>query len=139
MINSGSFDTVVAQTAALGADTSALLSVKDALVNSNALAFYLPGYERILTMILHTALSLLVCYFVSRKKDLHGIVICLGCHWLTDFVPPIVTGMATEYLGNRISQTTATIIVYLWLTIIAAAAIGVIVKIKKCWKKPIEE
>ncbi len=139
MINSGSFDTVVAQTAALGADTSALLSVKDALVNSNALMFYMAGYERIVTMIAHTALSLLVCYFVSRKKDLRGIVICLGCHCLMDFVSPIVNGMATGYLGNRISQTTASIIVYLWLTIVAAVAIVAIFKIKKCWKESIEQ
>ena len=49
------------------------------------------------TMILHIALTMLVCYFVSRKKDFVGIVICLLLHWLVDFVTPLINGMATEY------------------------------------------
>ena len=133
MINSGTFDGIVEQTAALGVDTTSLVAVKDALINTNSAVFLLAGYERILTMILHVALSLMVCYFVSKKQDLKGILICLACHWMVDFIAPLVNGMATEYMGNMISQTTAYIIVYVFLTIVAVASVVSIMNIRKKW------
>lgn len=133
MINSGTFDDIVEQTAALGVDTASLIAIKDALIDTNSAVFLLAGYERILTMILHVALSLLVCYFVCKKQDLKGILICLVCHWMVDFVAPLVNGMATEYMGNMISQTTAYIIVYVFLTIVAVASVVSIMNIRKKW------
>lgn len=138
MINSGAFDGIVEQTAALGVDTNSLLAVKDALVNTNSAVFLLAGYERVLTMILHVALSLIVCYFVSKKQDIKGILICLVCHWMVDFIAPLVNGMATEYVGNMISQITAYIIVYLFLTGAAVVSIFAIINIKKKWNNNIE-
>lgn len=133
MINSGTFDGIVEQTAALGVDTASLIAIKDALIDTNSAVFLLAGYERILTMILHVALSLLVCYFVCKKQDLKGILICLVCHWMVDFVAPLVNGMATEYMRNMISQTTAYIIVYVFLTIVAVASVMAIMNIRKKW------
>ncbi len=133
MINSGTFDGIVEQTAALGVDTASLIAIKDALIDTNSAVFLLAGYERILTMILHVALSLLVCYFVCKKQDLKGILICLVCHWMVDFVAPLVNGMATEYMRNMISQTTAYIIVYVFLTIVAVASVVSIMNIRKKW------
>ena len=133
MINSGAFDGIVEQTAALGVDTASLIAIKDALIDTNSAVFLLAGYERILTMILHVALSLLVCYFVCKKQELKGILICLVCHWMVDFVAPLVNGMATEYMGNMISQTTAYIIVYVFLTIVAVASVMAIMNIRKKW------
>lgn len=133
MINSGTFDGIVEQTAALGVDTASLIAIKDALIDTNSAVFLLAGYERILTMILHVALSLLVCYFVCKKQDLKGIFICLVCHWMVDFVAPLVNGMATEYMRNMISQTTAYIIVYVFLTIVAVASVMAIMNIRKKW------
>ncbi|MBQ6995396.1 MAG: YhfC family intramembrane metalloprotease [Lachnospiraceae bacterium] len=134
MINSGTFDGIVEQTAALGVDTTSLVAVKDALINTNSAVFLLAGYERILTMILHVALSLMVCYFVSKKQDLKGILICLACHWMVDFIAPLVNGMATEYMGNMLSQTTAYIIVYVFLTAVAVVSVVAILNIRKNWK-----
>lgn len=134
MINSGTFDGIVEQTAALGVDTTSLVAVKDALINTNSAVFLLAGYERILTMILHVALSLMVCYFVSKKQDLKGILICLACHWMVDFIAPLVNGMATEYMGNMLSQTTAYIIVYVFLTAVAVVSAVAILNIRKNWK-----
>lgn len=133
MINSGAFDGIVEQTAALGVDTASLIAIKDALIDTNSAVFLLAGYERILTMILHVALSLLVCYFVCKKQELKGILICLVCHWMVDFVAPLVNGMATDYMGNMISQTTAYIIVYVFLTIVAVASVMAIMNIRKKW------
>ena len=134
MINSGAFDGMVEQTAALGVDTTSLVAVKDTLIHANSAVFLLAGYERVLTMILHIALSLSVCYFVSKKQDIKGILICLACHWMVDFVAPLINGMATEYLGNVISQTTSYIIVYVFLTAVAVLSVVAILHIRKKWR-----
>ncbi|MBO5071048.1 MAG: YhfC family intramembrane metalloprotease [Roseburia sp.] len=130
LINSGSFDTVVEQTAALGVDTSSLVSVKEALIGTESYVFLLAGYERILTMILHVVLSLLVCYFVSRGKDWQGIVTCLVCHWLVDFVSAAVSGI--------VSGTVAYVIIYIFLTIVAVVSVLGIRSIKRSWKNGIK-
>lgn len=135
MINTGTFDTMVEQTAALGVDTSSLVAVKESLLSTSSAMFLLAGYERILTIIFHTAMSLVVCYFVSRKKDLFGIGICLVCHCLMDFTAVFVNGMTTEYLGNVISTSTAYVIIYIFMTVAAIAAILGIRKIKNEWTK----
>lgn len=134
MINSEAFDGILEQTAALGVDTTSLLAIKDALINTNSTIFLLAGYERILTMILHVALSLVVCYFVSKKQDIKGLFICLVSHWMVDFIAPLINGMATEYLGNIISQKTAYIIVYLYLTAVAVVSVVAILNIRKRWR-----
>ena len=135
MINGGSFDSMVEQTAALGVDTTSLLAIQDSLLHMNSGMYLLAGYERILTMILHVALSLLVCYYVSRKEDWKGIIICLLCHCLVDFTAPFVNGCATEYLGNIISTSTAYLIAYVFLTLIAVASVLVIRNVNKKWKE----
>lgn len=134
MINSGAFDSIVEQTAALGVDTTSLVAIKDSLLHTNPAMFLLAGYERILTIILHIALSLLVCYFVSKKEDIKGILICMACHTLVDFTAPLVNGFATEYMGNKITTSTAYIIVYVFMTAVAAVSILVIRKIKRAWQ-----
>lgn len=134
MINTGAYDLMVEQTAALGVDTSALLSAKEQLIETSASLFLLAGYERILTMILHVALSLLVCYFVSCKKDFVGIGICLVIHMLVDFVSPVINGLATPYLGSKLSITASYVLVYGFLTVVAVGSLLVIRKIKKSWK-----
>ncbi len=134
MINTGTYDVMVEQTAALGVDTSALLSAKEQLIETSSSLFLLAGYERILTIILHIALSLLVCYFVSRKKDFTGIGICLVIHMLVDFVSPVINGLTTPYLGSKISVTTSYVLVYGFLTAVAVCSVLLIRKIKKSWK-----
>lgn len=134
IINSGSFDTIVGQTAALGADTTSLLALRETFLNATSLPMYLAGYERLLTMIVHVALSLLVCYYISIKKGLKGMGICLGLHCALDFVPPVISGMANGYVGNFISVTTSQVITYIYLTAMAGFAIFFILKIKAQFK-----
>lgn len=135
MINGGTFDSIVEQTAALGADTSSLLVVKESLLQANPGIFLLAGYERILTMIFQVALSLLVCYYVSRKEDWKGILICLLCHWIVDFVSPLINGCASAYMGNLISTKTAYVIIYAFLTAVVVVSVLGIMKIKKKWNQ----
>ncbi len=133
MINTGRFDSIIEQTAALGADTSGLTAARDALLTSSPVLFYLAGYERILTMILQTALSLIVCYFVWKKKDITGIIICLVIHTLADFITPLISGYASSYMGNKLSTSAACVIIYVFLTVLAAVSVFIILKIKKKW------
>lgn len=132
MINTGAYDVMVEQTAALGVDVSQLWAVKDSLINSSPGLFLLAGYERVLTVILHIALTLVVCYYVSRKKDIQGVLICLVCHFAVDFIAPIMNALATDYLGNVISVTTSYVLAYAFLTVVAVVSLLVIRRIKQC-------
>lgn len=108
-------------------------SVPATLIDTPWYLYLAGGYERVLTMIAHIAMTMVVFYFVSRGKDVIGILISLGWHTTIDFFVPLLNGFATEYLGNRISQNTAYVLVYVLLTIIALIACVVILKLKKCW------
>lgn len=127
MINTGAFDTMIESTAQMGVDTQALLDVKSALIDTAPSMFLLAGYERILTMILHVAMTVLVFYFVYKKKSAIGIVLCLLIHTVIDFVPAFLVGI--------LSANIAYIITYAFLTIMAIVGIIVLVVIKKKWKK----
>lgn len=110
-----------------------MLAVQKILTGSGPVIYYLAGYERILTMIFHVAMSLLVCYFVWKGKGIKGILICLALHTAADFVTPLLNGLATPYLGSVVSQNTAYVLVYLYLTAIAVGSIVFIIKMRKEW------
>ena len=136
MINSGSFDAMVAQTGAMALPNAAELveqlnQVKTALIETPAYAFYLAGYERILCVLFHTAMSLLVCYMVSKNKALLGIGIAFAAHFAVDFVSPVINGLATPYLGNAISQGTAYVLVCGFLTAVATGSVALIVRLRR--------
>lgn len=133
MINTNTFNAVVEQTSAQGIDTSSLTAVKEQLIATTSSTFLLSGFERILTITVHIGLTVLIWYFVKHKKDIIGILICLLAHFAFDFVGGFVQGLATDYLGNAISMTTAYIIIYSFLTAAAVASVVFIVKIRKKW------
>lgn len=140
MINLGSFqgmieDAILSSTSSGPAVAEQLIAVMDSLVETPSYLFYLAGYERILTVILHTAMSLLVCFLVYKKKALLGVSIAFVMHFLVDFVAPLINGLATPYLGNVISQGTAYVIIYMFLTVVAIGSIIVIVMIGKKWRR----
>ena len=137
MINSGAFDVLYDPTMISFGDEGALneqlFQIKKALVETPAYAFYLAGYERILCVLFHTAMSLLVCYMVYKKKALLGVGIAFVAHFFVDFVSPVINGLATPYLGNVISQRTAYVLVYGVLTAVAAVSVAIIGKIRKLY------
>lgn len=139
MINTGAINAVIAQTEAMGVDTSSIYTLVDTLINTSPFMFCLGGYERVLTMIAHTAMSLLVCYFVWKKQDIKGIGICLVVHTLLDGVSAVVSGMATPYMGSMISQNVSYVIIYVFLTVIAVASVVVIRKIKNSFESSLEQ
>lgn len=138
MINAGEWQGLLETIKAAGDNSvyEAYASVEAALIETPWYLYLAAGYERILTVIAHIAMTLIVFYFVSRKKDILGIVICVGFHTAIDFFVPLANGLASEYMGNRISQSTAYIVTYALLTFIAVAAVFIMIRLKKMWISP---
>ena len=136
MINLGSFQGMIQDALRTSGPEVAeqLIMVMDSLVETPSYLFYLAGYERVLTVIFHTAMSLLVCYLVYKKKAVLGVSIAFVAHFLVDFIAPLINGLATPYLGSVISEGTAYVIIYSFLTVFAIASFVVIVMIGKKWK-----
>lgn len=133
MIQNGSFDGLIAQTAASGTDVSSLYAAKDALLNTPPLLFLLAGYERILTMVCHCAMSLMVCWGVWQERPGKSVLACLLFHTLLD---------STAILHNLVapfSQTAAYVLIYALLTAAAALAIVIIRTIHRRWNAALQE
>lgn len=131
MINGGTYDLIIEQSAAMGVDVSSLYAAKDALISTPAYMFGLAGYERILTMICHVAMTLLVCYFVAKKQTLKGVLISLVLHTVLDSASGLINGLSTPYMGEVISQNMSYVLIYGFLTIMTALCVVMIVKLKK--------
>lgn len=134
MINSGAIEMVIAQTEAMGVDVTPVYALVETLVNGPAYLYLLAGYERILAMIGHVAMTLVVFYFMSKEETLKGIGICVLYHFIMDSMVGIIGGLATPYLGSLVSLNVSYVITYVFLTAMAAVAIVAIVKIRAAWK-----
>ena len=128
MINSGAFDTIVAQTAALGVDVSQLELIKQQLLTASPGLFLLAGLERILAMTGHVAMSMLVCYGVAHRKVSICLLLCLGIHTLMDL---------TAGISLALPQSVAYPIIYAVLTLMAVLSLFVIREIFRRWKKEV--
>lgn len=132
MMQNGSFDALAAQTAAAGADTTALLAARDVLNTTPAWLFLLGGYERLTTMLAHAAMSILVCWGVHTGKPLKPSLWCLGIHTFIDGVAGLCMVMATPQVG-LLSQTTSYRIIYPILTAVAVLCWFIIRRIHQMW------
>lgn len=128
LINSGSFDAVIAQTAAAGIDVTQLEMIRTQLLTTSPALFLLAGYERILTMVCHAAMSMIVCYGVFRKNLLPCMLLCLGIHTLMDLSAGISLAM---------SQSIAYPIIYCILSTVAVCALVIIRYIHHRWDKEV--
>lgn len=140
MINAGAWESMLAEikvTAEQMGDMSIYQiyeTVPQQLMDTPWYLYLAAGYERILTMIAHIAMTMIVFYFVSKKKDLTGILICLLCHTVLDFVSAVMSGLATDYLGNVLSQNAAYVCIYVFLTIAAVASVFYLMRMRNVWK-----
>lgn len=128
LINTGAFDSTVAEVVAAGADPSQLYALRDTLLTASPALYLLGVLERLLAMTCHVAMSMLVCYGVHRGKPLQGALICLGIHTLID-----LTAGISLLIGTVLTQTTAYWIIYTILTVAAALSIGIVRNIRGSW------
>ncbi len=134
MINTGTFDSMMQQAAAqAGVDIAQFDALKDSLINTAAPLYLLGIWERAMTVILHLFLSMLVCYFVMKKRPLIGILLCLAIHTLVDSMGVIGQGLATPYLGEVISMNMMYVIAEGFITVVAIGSIFGILKLRKKW------
>lgn len=128
MINTGSFDAMVAQTAAMGVDVAQLELIRTQFLTTSPLLFALAGLERLLAMTGHAAMSMVVCYGVAHRKVLPCVLICLGIHTLMDL---------TAGISLVLPQNVAYLIIYTILIAMAAISIALILDICRRWKKEV--
>ncbi len=127
-INSGSFDALLTQ---VPADQAAYLeSIRLSLTTMSPGMFLLAGFERLLTMIVHAALSMLACWGVKTGKTGRCLLICLGLHTFID-----LTAGISLLSGTVLSQTAAYTIVFAILTAVAVLSVFIIRNICKKWQE----
>lgn len=131
MINSGAFDGVLAEAAAMGVDVSQLELIRDQLITYPSALFLLNGFERILAMTAHVAMSMLVCYGVAHHKALPCALVCLGIHTMID-----LTAGLTLVLPQSVSYP----IIYAILVAVAGVSVWIVQKIRRRWQSaPLKE
>ena len=126
MINSGSFEALIAQSAALGVDVSQLELIRSQLIGSSPALFLLAGFERLLAMINHLAMSTLVCYGVAHKKTGVCLLLCLVMHTVLD----LSTGISLV-----LPQNTAYLLIYAILTVMAVLSLLILKRLHSLWRK----
>lgn len=126
MINSGYFDYLIAQTAGLGVDISQLELIRTQLAEMSPALFLLAGFERVLAMTAHVAMSVLVCYGVSQRKTGSCVLLCLGIHTFIDL---------TAGISLVLPQHIAYPVIYTILIAVAAASVLILKRIRRNWKE----
>lgn len=137
MINTGYFDSLFAQVQGLSGEqlelaVSQLEMIRTQLVEYPAGMFLLGGFERILAMTAHTAMSMVVCYGVAHGKTLPCMLVCLGIHTLID-----LTAGIQLLAGTVLSQTAAYIMIYAVLIVVALISLLIIRELLRRWKKEV--
>ncbi len=125
MINNGTFDALLAQTAALGVDVSQLELIRTQLISTTPGLFLLGGLERLLTMVCHLAMSALVCYGVAHKRTGICLLLCLALHTLLDL---------SAGISLVLPQSLAYPIIYAILFIMSIASVLILKKLHSLWK-----
>ena len=124
MINSGQFDTMIVQTAGAGVDVSQLELIRTQLVGTAPVMFLLAGFERLLAMTGHAAMSVLVCYGVAHKKVGICVLLCLGIHTLMDL---------TAGISMVLPQNVAYPIIYVILSVMAVVSVVILRNLRGRW------
>lgn len=98
-----------------------------------AYAYLLDGYGSMLSMIMYIAVSLIVCYFVYKKKSIIGVLIA----FVASFLAELLKGKMISYVTIIMAAGTkgaAYMVKYSLLTVITVVAIVFIILICKKWK-----
>lgn len=130
MVNSSAFDGLIAQTAAMGVDVSQLELIRTQLLSTSPVLFLLGGFERLLAMTAHLAMSVLVCYGAARKKTMPCVLLCLAIHTFID-----LTAGISLLAGSVLSQGATYAIIYLILLAVAVFSVYVVKELGRRWRE----
>lgn len=130
MINSGTFDILIAQAAATGVDVTQLYTIRDSLIQASPALFLLGGFERLLAMTAHAGMSLIVCYSLHTGKPVKGALVCLVIHTFID-----LTAGINLLSGTVLSQGAVYAIIYAILTVVAVLSVLLILQIRRRWNE----
>jgi len=95
IINSGNLGTVTDALPQAAAEE--ILLLRDTLTNTNSYLFLVAGLERVFTIFIHIALSVLMMYGFKTKKYYYFLIV-LAIHFLVDFS----VGIISTYIGSVI-------------------------------------
>ena len=123
MFQTGSLDAQIAQ----AADPTALLAIKDGMMNTSWILFFLAGFERLLAMTCHAAMSMLVCYGVHRGKAAPTIF-AFAMHVCMDSVAGI-----SQMIGRGLTLAQGYTIIYILLMAYTVLAILILKNIRARW------
>lgn len=123
MFQTGSLDAQIAQTA----DPTALLAIKDGMMNTSWILFFLAGFERLLAMTCHAAMSMLVCYGVHRGKAAPTIF-AFAMHVCMDSVAGI-----SQMIGRGLTLAQGYTIIYILLMAFTVLAVLILKNIRARW------
>lgn len=111
-----------------GADVTAQQALIDVLASTPPALFLLAGFERLLTMLCHCAISCVVCCGIWRKRPLPGLAFCLIFHTLLDGLAGI-----SQLIGQNLPQAAAYALTYTILTIFAAISLWILKTLPGRW------
>lgn len=124
LVQSGACDTLIAQTQAAGSHAAALASAKELLLSTGAGLFLLAGLERLLTMVCHTAMSVLVCWGWKTHRLALGCGCCLALHFLLDSL-----AVVTLFLPQPLSYW----VLYGCIGVTALFSLFLLRKLRRSW------
>lgn len=123
MLQTGSLDAQIAQ----AADPTALLTARDTIMNTSWILFFMAGFERLLAMTCHAAMSMLVCYGVRRGKAAPTIF-AFAMHVGMDSVAGI-----SQMIGKGLTLVKGYTIIYILLMAFTVLAILILKNIRARW------
>ena len=127
MLKTGNLDALIVQTTAAGGDAAALLTAKDALMNTSWVLFFLAGFERLLAIVCHVAMSVLVCYGVHCRK-VAPTLFAFAMHVCMDSVAGI-----SQMIGKGLTLAQGYTMIYILLMGFTVLAIVILKTIRARW------
>lgn len=99
-------------------------------IDATAGELFLSGYERILMLVIETAILMALIYFMEQKMTIRGIVIQLLCHTIVTFLPGFFIAFSTTGYYEVFDRSTTLVFVYIILTVAAVCSITLLQAMK---------
>lgn len=85
-------------------------------LSASIMELFLSAYERVLIMIIESALLLVLAYFIQKCHSVMGTVLTIFCGTLVGFLPAFFLAFSTSEFLDIYSRNVALIIIYVFLS-----------------------